>query len=67
MGITKKDPPWKIGAGYTAMPFLSINLEIKSFTYATNHSATTGTDTTYAPSLKTSELVLSVGAPFNFF
>jgi len=57
----------ELGVGYTALPFLSINLEIKSFTYTTNHSATAGTDTTYSPNVKTSELVLSVGAPLNFF
>ena len=50
-GDYKKGSAVEIGAGYTAMPFLSVNLEIKSFTYATNNSASTGTETTYAPSL----------------
>ena len=66
-GDYKKGSAVELGFGYTALPFLSINLEIKSFTYTNNHSTISGMDTTYSPKLKTSELVLSVGTPFNFF
>ncbi len=53
-----------LGAGFTGLPFVSLNLEYRSFSY--DESETSGTTTTLNPSLDINEIFLSVSLPLTF-
>jgi hypothetical protein len=55
-----------LGVGFTGLPFLSINLEYKMFTYDEHEDVSTGVVTKYTSNgeLEVKEIVLSVSLPF---
>ncbi len=53
-----------LGAGFTGLPFVSLNLEYRNFSY--DESETSGTTTALNPELEVSEILLSVSLPLTF-
>lgn len=51
----------ELGIGFTALPFLSLNLEYRTSTYTTSNAGP------LSPSFKTKEIVLGLSAPMTFY
>ncbi|MCO4794996.1 MAG: outer membrane beta-barrel protein, partial [Bacteriovoracaceae bacterium] len=62
---TWKGGGYGLGVGFTGLPFLSINLEYKTFEYDEQDDTDDPTDTTLNPVVESSEIVLSVSFPIN--
>jgi len=54
---------YALGLGFTGLPFVSLNLEWRSFTY--DSSKTSGTKTSLAPKWTMNEILFSVSLPIN--
>lgn len=57
-----------VGIGFTSIPIIDLNLEIRKFSYdeVTDNSGTTSLPSNTASELETTEIMLSVSAPFDF-
>ena len=68
-GVDLKGNGVGFGAGFSGLPFLSVNLEYKTFTYDkfdNSLSVPTVSDGTLTPEITTSEILLSVSLPLSF-
>lgn len=61
-GQTNKGTAIKLGLGYTALPFLSINFEIINSTFT--KTSIDGTDSTLSPNLTATMYGVSISLPF---
>lgn len=54
---------YALGVGFTGLPFVSLNLEYRSFSY--DSSKTSGTKSTLTPKWKMNEILFSISLPIN--
>jgi len=54
-----------LGLGYTGLPFLSLNLEYKKYSYDEYEDISDGTTETLSEEFETSEIIFSVSFPIN--
>ncbi len=55
---------YALGVGFTGLPFVSLNLEYRSFSY--DEVETSGSTSTLSPSFDLNEILLSVSLPLDF-
>lgn len=64
-GDENKGSGFALGAGFTGLPFVSLNLEIRSISYDEFYDKSAGTTTTLNPTSDYTEVLLSVSMPID--